>query len=352
MSLLGTHGPIRIGVIGTGAIATRLHIPELTALSGATVQAVASRTREAGAAVAARYGISRVYDGDEGWRELIVDPAIDAVMICTPNDLRADIAVGAARASKHLLIEKPLARTVAEGRQILEAVRQAGVACSVAHHRRLKSVYREGRSLLAAGAVGEVYRLEATLGHAGPEVWAPGAAWFFDRGRAGGGAVLDLGIHMVDIALWLLRLLPVEVLGSVATVEKPTPLEDQGVAVLRFESGCLATITVSWATRPTVRRVEVFGSRGTLVMDEGAEEGIVLDVLRPAPVQQRWRFPPPALNSAGSPINGAGPAFVESLRDGTPRLATGEEGLNALAVVEAWYRSARTRAACALTDIL
>lgn len=303
-------------------------------------------------AVADRYGIPTIYEGEDGWRALIASPVIDAVLICSPSSLHAEMAIAAALAGKHLLVEKPLATTVRDGRRVLDAVRRAGVSCYVAHHRRLKSVYREGRALLAAGAVGAVYRVDATLGHAGPEAWAPDAAWFFDPDRAGGGAVLDLGIHMVDTVLWLLGRMPVDITGSVATVEKPTTLDDQGVAILRFEPGCLATITVSWAMRPGCRRVEVFGSSGRLVMDEAAEDGVVLDQVQPESLHRRWKSPAPVLNTAGSPTNGTGPAFVESLRTGTPKIATGEEGLQALAVVEAWYRSARDGTVCRLRDVL
>jgi UDP-N-acetylglucosamine 3-dehydrogenase len=346
------QAPIRIGVIGIGAIATRSHIPEIAALTDARIEAVASRRTETARAVAAKYEIPSVYDGEEGWHALIASPAIDAVLICSPSALHAEMAIAAGRAGKHLLIEKPLATTVADGRRVLDAVQQAGISCFVAHHRRLKPVYREGRTLLASQVIGEVYRVEATLGHGGPEAWAPGAAWFFDPERAGGGAVLDLGIHMVDTVLWLLGRLPDAVMGSVSTVEKPTKLEDQGIAILRFGSGCLATVTVSWAMRPGARRVEAFGSRGRLIMDEGAEDGVILDQVKPEPVQQRFRFPPSALNAAGFPSNGVGPAFVESLRSGTSKIATGEEGLQALAVVEAWYRSAATAALCPLKTVL
>jgi UDP-N-acetylglucosamine 3-dehydrogenase len=333
--------PVRIGVIGIGAISTKYHIPEFGALPGARLQAFAARNASAIRSAADQYRVPDVYDGPNGWRHLIANPAVDAVLISSPSALHAEMAVAAARAGKHLLVEKPLATTVADGRQVVAAARQAGVHGFIAHHRRMRPVYREGRRLLEAGTVGRVYRVDATLGHAGPEFWAPRAAWFFDPALAGGGAVLDLGIHMADLVLWLLGRRPASVTGFVSTVEKPTSLDDQGTAVLRFDDGCLVVLTVNWAMRPGVRRVEIVGSQGRLSLDEIADEGVVLERLLPEPLTQRTRLAPPPTNPAGLPTNGCAAAFVAALRGEQTALATLEEGLWALAVVEAWYRAAR-----------
>jgi predicted dehydrogenase len=332
---------VRIGVIGIGAIATKYHIPEFSSLPGARLQAFAARNASAIRAVADQYHVPDVYDGPDGWKKLVASPEVDAVLISSPSALHAEMAVAAARAGKHLLIEKPVATTVADGRRVVDAARTADVLGFVAHHRRMRPVYREGKRLLDAGVAGTVYRVDATLGHAGPEFWAPHAAWFFDPALAGGGAVLDLGIHMADLVLWLLGRRPASVTGCVSTIEKPTSLDDQGTAVLRFDDGCLVVLTVNWAMRPGVRRVEIIGSQGRLSLDEIADEGVVLERLLPEPLTQRTRLAPPPANPVGLPTNGCAAAFVAALRGAQTALATLEEGLWALAVVEAWYRAAR-----------
>jgi predicted dehydrogenase len=349
MSRLPAPVPVRVGVIGTGAIATKQHIPELSTLPNARIDAVANRGEDRARAVARHYHIPRVYAGDDGWRRIVDDPAIDAVVISTPNMLREEIATSAARAGKHLLIEKPIATSVAAGRRIVEAANRSGVICMVGYQRRLKPAYREARRLLTGGAIGAVHTVQATLGHGGPEAWAPHADWFFDPTRAAGGAVMDLGIHMADVVLWLLQRMPLDAVGSVSRVEKQGPLEDQGVCTLRFADGILATITASWAMRPGVRRVEIAGRLGRIVADEVAADGLVLSIESPAPLQQSWRFPPPPLNQAGALASGVATAFIAALVEGTPPPATGEDGLRALSVVEGWYRSASTGSACAVS---
>jgi predicted dehydrogenase len=342
VSIQSQNDPIRIGVIGIGAIATKYHIPEFSALPGARITAFAARSAAAVRPVAEQFKVPTLYDGPDGWRQLVASPEVDAVLVTSPSGLHAEMAIAAARAGKHLLIEKPLATTAADGRRVVEEVRRAGVRAFVAHHRRLRPVYREGKRLLASEVVGRIYRVDATLGHAGPEFWAPHAVWFFDPARAGGGAVLDLGIHMADLVLWLLGRRPSAVSGFVSTVEKATSLEDQGTAVLQFADGCLAMLNVSWAMRPGVRRVDITGRLGRLTLDEVADEGVVLERQAPEPLTQRTRVAPPPPNSVGLPTNGSASTFVAALRGEPTALATLDEGLWAVAVVEAWYRAARS----------
>jgi len=340
--------PVRVGVIGVGAIASKQHIPELSTLADARIQAVASRGKSRAKAVAEQYGIAHVYTGEDAWRRLIEEEHLDAVVISTPNALRFEVAAAAAEAGRHLLIEKPIATSVAEGRRIVETARRAEVMCMIGYQRRLKPIYQEARRLLRQGTIGPPRMVHAVLGHAGPEHWAPHADWFFDPARAGGGAVMDLGIHMADLVVWLLGEMPREVAGSVSHVEKNSPLEDQGVCTLRFPNGCLGVISVSWAMRPGVRRVEITGQRGRIVADEVAADGVVMQLEDPEPVQQSWRFAPPPLNPAGAPRSGVATAFVRALAAGTPPPATGDDGLDGLAIVEAWYRAATTGTVCGL----
>jgi len=344
------EAPVRVGVIGAGAIATRQHLPELSVHPHARIHAVASRSPAHSQAVADQYHVAHVYPGDEGWKRLIDDPALDAVLISTPSHLREEIATAAALAGKHLLIEKPIATSVAAATRIVEATRSTGVLCMIGHQRCLKPFYRELRGLLAANSIGSVYMLHATLGLEGPEYWAPEADWFFDPTRAVGGAVMDLGIHMADLVPWLLQRMPQDVVGVVSHVEKPTSLEDQGICTLRFADGCLATIAVSWAMHPSARRVEVFGSLGRILADETATDGLVLTREKPDPGQQFWRFAPPRLNTLGIPMYGVATAFITALVDGTPPPVTAEDGLCAVAVVEAWYRAASTGHVCIVHD--
>ena len=338
-----SRSPVRVGVIGTGAIAAAQHIPELHANPDVTLVAFSGRREAQARAIAERYGVSEVCGGDDGWRQLIGRSDIDALLICTPNVLHAPIATLAAEAGQHILIEKPLAPTLEEARRIVAAASAGGVVCAVAYHRRFKPLYRETHTLLRAGILGRLYSVHAELSHAGPEAWAPTATWFFDPARAGGGAVVDLGTHMADLVTWLVGAKPVELASLVATQEKPTSLEDHSICMFRFADGMLGTITASWNTRPGARRVVVIGERGTLTADETAADGVVVQLAGDAPHDRRYRFPAPPLNAAGRARSGVADAFIAVLRGQQANaigLATGAEAMAAQEILDAWYRAA------------
>ncbi len=340
--------PVRVGVVGVGAITLRRHLPELVALDGARVVALASRRQEPAVEAARRYGVPHVFTGSDGWRALVARDDLDAILICTPNSLHFEIAVAAVRSGKHILVEKPIATTAAEARSIVSDARASRVRVMVAHPRRTDPTYLTAVRLLRESAIGRIYRYELCCATPGPDAWAPEARWFFDPAMAFGGVILDLGIHMIDLLLWLAPSPPVDVTGAMSTVEKPTSLEDQAGAVVRFEDGCLATLAVSWATRPRVRRVTVTGRSGRIVVDEDSEERPVLDLADPTTSPQRWRPPCTPLNLAGYPTSGNAEAFIASLSGRASTLTTGDEALMAMRVVDAWYRSAHTGSRCAI----
>src|SRR4051812_35257731 len=118
----GTRGPLRLGVVGCGAIAVRSHLPAFQALPGVEVIAACSGHRATADAAAARFAIPRVYDH---WRELVADPELDAVAVCAPNALHAPVAIAAAASGKHVLVEKPIAVTLDQADAMIAAGRRA-----------------------------------------------------------------------------------------------------------------------------------------------------------------------------------------------------------------------------------
>lgn len=311
---------VRIGVIGCGAIARRQHVPLLLA-AGATVTAFASRSRASAEAAAAEAGTGVVC---ATWQELLARDDVDAVTICTPNAAHAEQAVAAARAGKHVLVEKPLAVTVAEADAIVAAGRAAGVVVMTAHSARFAPpVVALGAALSRIGTPASV---EASLCHAGPAAWSATADWFTDPARAGGGALLDLGVHLVDTLRWLLA----DEVEEVAAVLAGAPVEQDGVVVLRTVGGVPGTLHAGWrsvagpGTSLTVR-----GSEGTLVLDE---RGPVLHL----PGREPEPLP---LGTADSPQH----AFVRAVGAGRAESPDAYDGRAAVAVVRAAYLAAEQR---------
>ena len=187
---------VRWGIVGPGRIARKV-ATDFGLYEGGTLAAVGSRSLERARTFADEFGAARAYGS---YRELIDDPEVDAVYIATPHPQHLEIALAAAAAGKHLLVEKTFTATVAGAEQLVTAVREAGVFCMEAMWTRFQPVWVEVQRLLADGTIGELRQVRADLGVAAD--LDPTDRWFDPT--KGGGALLDVGVYPVSLAQWLL----------------------------------------------------------------------------------------------------------------------------------------------------
>src|SRR5215469_5981559 len=212
---------LRVAISGAGAIASRAHIPAFKTVADAQIVAIQSRTREKAAAVAKSLwpgGESRpqVYDDFDA---MLVGQRPDAGLVLTPNRFHREYTLKAIAAGAHVLVEKPMAPCAADARAMVDAASQAKRVLIVAMQRRYGQLEMIIKEALEAGAIGKPHFFRGRLSHSGPETWAPGQDWFMDLGQAGGGATLDLGVHVADLARWYMGDVAT-VSGQVATIGK------------------------------------------------------------------------------------------------------------------------------------
>lgn len=243
---------IRLAISGAGAIAERAHLPAFMALTRVEIVALHSRTIEKAAALA-----SSLFPSDKKAPRLYTDfdamlsaERPHAVGIFVPNALHCEFTLKAMAAGAHVLVEKPIAPTVAEARRMIAAAAGAGKALMVAMQRRYGSLERTIKRALETGAIGTPQFIRARLSHGGPETWAPGQDWFFHRSGAGGGAMLDLGVHVADLARWYMGEVA-SVSGRVARLAKSGDVEDNGAMVLNFRSGAIGVLEGKLDQQPT-----------------------------------------------------------------------------------------------------
>ena len=270
---------VRIGIVGYGTMG-RAHsfgyraAPVVAKLPVRPVlRLVSGRDRAAVAAAATAYGAE---SWTTDWRELVAHPDIDLVDICTPPGTHAEIAIAAAAAGKAVLSEKPLGTSFAQALAATRAVEQGRVQNAIGfNYRRLPAVALM-RRMIAEGSIGEVRLWRGTW--LSDEFTDPATPfdWRFDRAM-GGTTIADLGSHMLDMALWMVG--PIrEVSGQSATFirtrptqdgERAVTIDDASSALLQFEGGARGTIEMARLAirRPCDFRIEVNGSRGTLVFD-------------------------------------------------------------------------------------
>jgi predicted dehydrogenase len=327
------------GIVGTGVIAA-VHAAAIATLPGARLAAVTDVAEEAAAAFAAARGCA----AEPSLDRLLARPDVDVVCVCVPSGLHAEVGVAAARAGKHLVVEKPIDVTLAAADRLIEAAREAGVALTVISQHRFDPGLTELRRLLADGTLGRLVLGEASTKWYRTQAYYDSAAW---RGTwaLDGGSLMNQGIHYVDLLRWCMG--PVaEVTAICATQAHQVEVEDTALALVRFCSGAVGTILSSTAAFPGFpQRLEVTGTEGTVIVEDGRI------------VRRAYGAPAACDGASGSvgPGAAADPAAIDvashaaqiadllaAVGEGRPPAVDGAAGRDALEIVCAVYESART----------
>ena len=332
----GTEGEkrtIKIGIIGAGAIAQRGHIPEFLSINGVHIEAIADCDKDKAALVAQKAGITRVF-GD--YQELLSLEDLDAVSVCTPNYLHAPITIAACDAGKHVLCEKPMATTLKDAQSMIDAAARNRVILMIEQAKRFTPPVEVAKSLLQLGVVGDILAVRSKFGHWGAHTWSPMGSWFFEKAKSGGGVLIDLGIHHADLINWYTEGMQVEtVVGTISSAaNKQWEVEDYAVGTLRYSSGAIANLEVSWCTTPPFDGTEIVGTNGTLFVNYPGMPPVVFQ----GSGQFNGKFAPdiPAEGKHGNPFR----HFVSCIREGRTPLTPGEVGRDALKIVTAIRESA------------
>ena len=332
------------GILGAGKIAESQMAPAIAAAPGHELVAVMRRELDAAQRFADRHGARRAYDSVEA---LLNDSEVNAVYVATPPHLHAHQTVLAARAGKHVLSEKPMALTTGEARQMIEACRASGVMLTICHYQRLNARHQRIRSLVEEGAIGQVTAARINFSERFPP--QPGV-WHHRPEISGGGPLMDLGIHCIDLLRYLCG--PVEsVAALVETLVDDSPVADTATLLLRMASGVQAVVTSHWTTANhepgRTNGVEICGTEGSIIAapisakdSAGTLRLLTAEGKRDYSVEPGGPRPHVALLGA----------FGEAVAGDRPNPISGEEGLAGLAVVEAANESARGGHRAAVDD--
>jgi predicted dehydrogenase len=329
--------PLRWGILGCGDIAAKTFAPCLLASPLCELTAVARRNGAEARAFAARFGVPHWHSDDAA---LLAREDVDAVVIATPPHRHRDQTLAAAAAGKHVLVEKPMALTPAECHEMIDACRAAGVRLGVAYRRRLFPQVLRAKQLLAEGAIG---RVTLVRGHySGLMELAPGE-WRLDPSAAGGGAMMDMACHRLEVQLNLGG--PVtEVMAMVGTVAQPWSVDDTGCLTLRFASGALGVHSTTLTSPPRYDFVEVDGTEGKLLLDPLEHWADHLRLIRRGGEE---RIPVQPVSSEMQDLAML-EDFVRAVREGREPECHGEAGFRTQELIAAAYESARTRQAVAV----
>jgi len=328
--VLDLRRPLGLGFIGSGRIA-QAHLSAAANLSGhVRVVAIAGRRRDRAEAAARKYGIPAVA-GD--YRELLTNRDIDAVVITTPNDSHVAIACDAAKAGKHILVEKPMALDTASAETMVRAAEDGGVTLMVAQSRRFSDAVRELVRRLPE--IGDILRVHIAFLVAFAQ---PPTEWWRSSAQAGGLVILLQGSHSLDSIYWWLGRTPQSIYATAARTNSAWEGEDEADIVCRFAGGTAATVHLSLSTSPAIHEALVVGRTGHLRLIE-----------RPAgpPFENIYR-----LEKNGEVLSDGlqSPSlythqlreFVEAVRERRTPLASGREILHVMRMLDAARASARS----------
>lgn len=333
--------PVRVAMLGAGFIA-EFRAQVYARLEGVEVVSVLARTEERAAAFAARTGVGHVATS---WDALVSGPRFDAVDVCLPNDLHAEYALKAAAAGKHILCEKPLARTAEEAEGMLAAAEAAGILHAYGENMLHAPDFREILDVVAAGVVGKVLWVRGKEAHFGPH-----SDWFWQRERSGGGALIDMGCHLIAVFDAMLGLRPEAVMAHAPRLHHDTDCEDAVLALLRYPGGVIGQCEASWIQRGGMQVVlEVCGTEGFVTYDRSATTQPIKVFARQATTRyfsekvendRGWLFPTvDEYRRYG--YEDQIREFVRCVRTGERPRLTFADGLAVNRTMDACYRSAR-----------
>lgn len=336
---------LRVGVIGLGM--GRAHIKGWQEHPQVEVVAIADPDAARLALVGDEFGVAGRYASAE---EMLATEQLDVVSVCTPNKFHVELTLAALAAGCHVLCEKPMAMNAQEGRQMLDAAQAAGKRLMINFSYRFSAASRALKAQVDAGLFGDFYF--------GRSVWhrrrgMPGfGGWFGTKALAGGGPLIDLGVHRLDLALWLMGYpQPTWVMGSTynpiasdlaAKAGKTFDVEDLAAGFIRFANGATLALEASWAAN--IQEAELMETRllGTKagLLQKNLHAGYTFDAqvfteVNGAPVDMH--LCPPTAEAKSAMFD-----YAEAILANTPHPAGGDEGLVVMQILDALYASART----------
>ncbi len=323
----------RIAIVGAGHVAQVAHIPAYRANPDVELVAIVDEDPVKARRIKEQAGFKVWY---EDFAEMLKKADVDAVDICTPNYLHAPMAVAALRSGRDVMCEKPLARNATEAQKMVDTADEHGRILMVAMNNRFREDAQMLQKFISGNELGDVNVIKAGWLRRATD-WKD-RAWFTERGKAGGGALLDLGTPLVDLAIWISGVRKTTgVSCSVFGKKGKDTVEDSACAMVRFAGGACLMLEVNWNLRDPrdVVYLQVYGSKGAGILTplqlHKSIQGVLVNVT-PALGKQKNFYK----DSYQAEID----HFIQCVRKQRAPIASGKDALSIMRVVDAMYESA------------
>ncbi|GIP32938.1 Gfo/Idh/MocA family protein [Paenibacillus sp. J2TS4] len=324
------------GLIGCGSVAD-FHMNAIREIEQARLVAISDRKEQRAKEIGAKEGCAWTTD----YKELLANPEVEIVCLTTSSGTHGSIGREVLLAGKHLVVEKPIAMTSREARELVRLADEKGLTLSVISQRRFEAQHQWVHQVLEEGKLGKLLLVQIDAPYYRTQQYYDSADW---RGTIAedGGALMNQGIHSIDLMLWMGGKIR-SVYGQIATQTHRMEAEDLGLAIVKFENGAYGTIMASTSIQPGFQpSLYLYGERGSIQIEGTTiKHWTVEGVDRPGPVE--------AATSGGGVSDPKSISnlyhrlqlidVIESLNTGRPVIVSGEDGLRSVELVEAIYKS-------------
>lgn len=327
---------LRFGIVGSGMIAP-VHADAIVGTPGAEVAAFAARNKEKGQELAAKYGADYYSD----YREMLKDNSIDCISICTPGGTHAQIGIDAAKAGKHVIVEKPIDINLDRASQLILECRKNNVKLGSIFQMRYNKSSQYAKSILESGKLGKLIMGDAYMKFYRPPEYYTNSTWKGTPDMDGGAALINQGIHGVDLLQWLMG--PVESVFAICKTLRHNIIgEDTVTAVINFMNGASGVIESTTSVYPDLQQeIHIHGMNGTLVL-AGTEVTYVKQLELLDGTKYAEEEVDHENDTLGEPHKLQYHEFVKAVNEDRNPAISGEEGVKALEIVRAIYKSSAT----------
>lgn len=337
---------LNVGVIGCGSIARMRHAVEYFNNTEVNIVGFTDFNKDRAQAMADDFG-GKVFASDD---DMLNDSSIDAVSVCVANAYHAEITIKALNHGKHVLCEKPMAITLKDCEDMLEAANKNGKRLMIGHNQRFAPAHKRAKEILDSGEMGNVISYTTTFGHKGPEMWSVDKGsntWFFKKSAAAFGSMADLGIHKIDLMRYLIGGKVESVYAALATLDKkfedgtPIEVDDNSVELIKFEKGALGTVTTSWTHYgEECNATTLYCEKGILYLYNNPKYS--LEIVHESGEKESFELDKIQTNDDDVQVNsGVIDTFVDGVLNDKKTIIDAEEALESMKVVFACVESAQ-----------
>jgi len=330
---------MKVAIIGCGAIAKKAYLPTLISLPNAELAALVDTNARVVKRLAKAYKVPKYFTD---YREMLKDPSIELVCVCVPSTLHAEISVNCLKEGKHVLVEKPLALSVREGKMILGAAVESNRKLCVVHNYRYYPSMREIKKRIESGDIGRIVTIQGTAHTHIPMGWTSGT-WLYQKG----GALDDFGPHLIDAVLWFANSNVEEVAAFGGDFLPQMGCINYLQVYLKFRNNAVATADISWLTGPSLFTLNIFATGGRIFQNVFFDHFVETHGTPLPPLNDLKDLSQKTIKLAKRIVSGDlfkgslvyyDPLisdFIESIEKNSRVPISGEEGLKVVAVSEA-----------------